>query len=59
MTAAGVAVFVSPNERSAAPRLHVDAEMALVPHAEGDGVLRTEENAADAGYFFHIGWFVW
>ena len=50
----GLPIRVGHNERGAAPRLHVDAEVTLVPSPQRGCVLRFEEDAADAGDSLHV-----
>src|SRR5436190_704333 len=48
-----VAFGVGPGEGRAAPVLDVDPEVPLVPGAQGLGIPRAQEDAADAGHASH------
>lgn len=51
---AGLSILAGPAEGRPAPGLHVDAEMGLIPGAQGGRVFRLEKDTADAGDSFHV-----
>src|SRR6202051_4852070 len=50
----GIARVIRPSERCAAPFLHVNAEMLLVPSVQPDGISRLEEDSPDACDSLHL-----
>lgn len=52
---ARLSILADPAEGRPTPGLHVNAEVGLIPGAQGGRVFRLEKDTADAGDSFHVG----